>query len=98
MISEPRELKPYEKAYKLKRKIENENMWIMGNYMNIAVLSALDKSFNGGKAKIEFPDKPFNFDEVSSDNKELTDDDKQKQINQLFTKLHIMKANFELNH
>lgn len=96
MSSEPIELKPFEEAFKLKRKMESENMWIMGSYTNIAVMSALDKVFNGKKATINFPDKPFGFEE--QEEKELTQEQKNNYIDQLFGNLHLMQANFELNH
>ena len=104
MESEPVELKPYEEAYKLKseisQKIDDRNMWLMGGYVNIALLSALDKVLNGTKATIEYPKEPFGYDnhEQKIEEKELTQEEKDKYIDQLFGNLHLMQANFELNH
>lgn len=49
----------YAQAYLLKRKIENENAWILGAYMANAFGSVLANSF--GKKKVKYLDKPMDL-------------------------------------
>ena len=49
----------YAQAYLLKRKIENENMWIQGAYITNAFGTVLSNAF--GKKKVEYLKKPLDI-------------------------------------
>lgn len=49
----------YAQAYLLKRKVENENMWILGAYMSNAFGSVISNAF--GKRKVEYLKKPLDI-------------------------------------
>ena len=49
----------YAQAYLLKRKVENENMWILGAYISNAFGSVISNAF--GKRKVEYLKKPLDI-------------------------------------
>ena len=55
----PKKLESFEKAYKLKREIEDENNRYLGLYFGRAVSVALDTAFNGKNAKSKYFDEPI---------------------------------------
>lgn len=98
----PNKLPSFYKAYKLKKKIEDENMWRMGQY----IMSALDstvcnntfwKGKNGKPSK--YIEKPIlqQLEERNS-NKILTEDEKQAQLDKFVMSLKIMESNFKAEH
>lgn len=58
MHSTPKELDAYDKGYRLRRQIKDEEMWIMGRYVLSAVSVALEHAFSK-KAKSEYLKEPF---------------------------------------
>lgn len=50
----PRKLEPFKTAYQKKLEIDNQNAWLQGQYIRLAVGSVLD-----GK-KCKYPKEPFN--------------------------------------
>ena len=55
----PHKLKAFYKAYEIHKKILDEEMWIMGAYVNNAVLSAVEHNLAGKKAKTKYLEQPF---------------------------------------
>lgn len=53
----PRKLEPFKAAYQKKLEIDNQNAWLQGQYIRLAVGSVLD-----GK-KCKYPKEPFNMGE-----------------------------------
>lgn len=49
----PRKLSPFKEAYQKKLEVDNQNAWIQGQYIRLAVGSVLD-----GK-KCKYPEKPL---------------------------------------
>ena len=47
----------YKEAYLMKRKVENENMWIQGAYIANAVSTAIQNTF--GKKHVDYLQKPL---------------------------------------
>lgn len=90
----PHKLKAFYKAYEIHKKILDEEMWIMGAYVNNAVLSAVEHNLAGKKAKTKYLEQPFLKQEQTE---ELKQAEKMKQVKALFTALEIKKANFELS-
>lgn len=96
----PRKIKPFFEAYKIKRKMLDEQMWFMGAYVHNAVLSAVEKNLAGKKAKTNYLEKPFMQEETETKAENKTDKSKEenmKKVKQIFQSLEIMKANFELS-
>ena len=70
--------KAYRQAYLMKRKVENENMWIQGAYIFNAVTNAIATTF--GKKRVDYLKKPLDIfpkteaekaEEVRSERKKL---------------------------
>lgn len=89
----PKELEPYAKAYKLERNLIDNGHWEQGLYNHMAVLSSIDKAFNGKKSTLNYFDKPFSEKYKAVDNK----DEKLKKAKLLFANLEVMQSNFNLN-
>lgn len=93
----PKKLKAFYKAYKIKRQMQDEQMWYMGQYVLTAVSVAVEHNLHGRKSKSEYVKKPF-MREVEERNKPISDEQLQRQRELFVAKLEVMKTNFELNH
>ena len=72
----------YAEAYLLKRKIQNENMWIMGAYMADAFATVISNSF--GKKKQKYLEKPMDlFPKTEAEKQAEIREERQKLINTL---------------
>lgn len=95
----PRILEPILEGYKLKRKIIDENQWLLGGYIFKAVSIALG---NMAKKKGQKPDNYFEeikrpaLQSINTNNGELTEEEKQKRLDLLVAGLRVKQANFEL--
>lgn len=61
MKSKPIELKAYYKAYQLKKKMKDEEMWIQGAYFCNALEMVLSHLLSK-KSEAKYIDKPFSFE------------------------------------
>lgn len=95
--STPEELKPYAKAYELRQKAKDHDMWQMGIYVMSAVQTAVQNTLFGKKSKAEYLKEPLT-NKVKPEEKELTEQEKKKGRESLLIALQLMQANFELNH
>lgn len=95
--STPEELKPYLKAYELKQKSKDGDMWQMGIYVMNAVQTAVQNSLFGRKSKAKYLKEPLS-NKVEEKKKTLTEQDKKNERDKLLMTLQLMQANFELNH
>lgn len=93
----PTRLKPYLKAHELKNDMLDEEMWLMGAYVNNAVYVAIDKAFNGRKSHAEYIDKPARQQTQKGDYSGLTEEEKIAKTKLLFHQLEVAKINFNLN-
>lgn len=59
MDSCPKELEPFVEAEKLRLKRQDEDMWVMGIYVQSAVSVAVEHCLAGRKAKSRYFDKPI---------------------------------------
>lgn len=95
----PRILEPILEGYKLKRKIIDENQWLLGGYVFEAVSIALG---NMAKKRGQKPDNYFEeikrpaLQSINTNNGELTEEEKQKRLDLLVAGLRVKQANFEL--
>ena len=95
MESNPKELKPFVEAERLKVLRYDEDMWVMGMYVQSAVAVAIEHCLAGKKAKSKYLEMPLR-EKVEEENN-VSEEKLQKQREQFVAHLMIMKTNFELN-
>lgn len=99
MKSLPIELRAYYKAYKQRQKIKDEEMWMMGQYVMSAVSVSVEHCLAGKKAHSKYIEKPILSNDsilASKDENNMSQEEKNRQIEQLFLKLEIMGKNHKL--
>jgi len=94
MESCPNELKPFELAFKERRRLMDVDMYTMGQYVFSAVLAAVDGGLHGRKAKASYLEKPFS-ELAKTHAKELKGDDKVRQEKVVMNQLLEMQRRFE---
>lgn len=99
--SNPRLMKPYLKAYEDKRKEEFETsnilMYIQGAYFKDALNCVIGNMFKGKNDKpIEYPSEPYQLFRNKEPERELTEEEKIEKTKQLFTRLSVMKSNYDI--
>lgn len=99
--SNPRKLKAYVEAEKIKMKNEyrKENLisYINGIYTRDALLCTVCNMFKDKNTKaIEYPAEPYDFFKKTEEPKEFTEEQKIAQTKALFMKLQLMQTNDEL--
>ena len=96
MDSCPKELEPYDNAYKIQI-VEQDNLQHMwwGNYGISALIVAIDRCFGGKKSKAEYIKEPILSKTFENDG--LTEEEIQKQRELFVAKLQVMQTNFELS-
>ncbi len=55
----PKKLKCFYKAYEIKRRLQDEQMWFMGQYVLSAVSMAVEHNLHGRKARSKYIEKPI---------------------------------------
>ena len=79
---DPWMVRAYAQAYLIKRKVENENMWIMGSYIANAFGTVLANSF--GKKKVDYLKKPMDiFPKTEAEQKAEIREERRKLISWL---------------
>lgn len=96
MESCPKELEPFVEAEKLKVLKRDEDMWVMGMYVQSAVAVAVEHCLAGKKAKSKYLEMPLR--EKADEENNISEEKLQKQREQFVAQLMIMKTNFELNN
>ncbi len=98
--SSPADMEPYLKAHKEELKEKDYLAWLSNQYTLSAVSVAVEHCLAGRKAKSKYIEKPImqEIEEKQQENKPLTEEEKKRQTEQLFLRLRIMGANFNLNH
>lgn len=90
------------KGHEEKLKEQDYIAWLQGQYTLSAVSVAVEHCLAGKKAKSKYIEKQIMQEieekQTKNNRKTLTEEDKKKQTEQLFLKLRIMGANFNLNH
>ena len=81
-FGDPWMVRAYAQSYLLKRKIDNENAWILGAYMANAFGTVIANSF--GKKHAKYLDKPLDiFPKTEAEKKNEIREEKRKLINWL---------------
>ena len=96
MDSRPVELVSYGIAYKLKRKIRDEDLWLQGLY-NMKAFGVVLSNMFCKNSKAKYFETPISHDKIVQET-ELTEEELQKQRELFVAKLMAMQKNFELNH
>ena len=92
----PRTLKPFIEAYKIKQEVLDEEMWRMGIYVHEAVGVVLANAFAKKTAKkAEYFKEPL-LKQHKLETTELTEEQKLQQVQNLFALLAVRKTNFDL--
>lgn len=93
------------KGHEEKVKEQDALNWCLGQYMASALDATVCNAFlwrKKGEKAHKYIDRPimqkFENKQEQKNKVPLTEDEKKKQTEQLFTKLRIMGANFNLNH
>ncbi|MBQ8804105.1 MAG: hypothetical protein IJZ53_10760 [Tyzzerella sp.] len=96
----PKKLEAFYEAHRLKQEMRDGEMWIMGRYVLSAVSVAVEHCLAGKKAKSEYLEKPF-MQLTGLQNQEeeilLSEEEIQRQTEQLFLRLQIMGTNYKNN-
>lgn len=88
----------YDDAYMKKREMIDEMMWLNGMYTMEAIRIVVSGMFaKQGQAAEKYRDKPI-LTEYRESHRVLTEEEKQEQIQMLFSNLTIMQGNFERAH
>lgn len=88
----------YDDAYERKREIVDEMMWINGMYTIKALRVVVSEIFaKNGQSTEKYADVPI-LTEAREKNRVLTEEEKQEQIQILFSNLSVMQGNFERTH
>lgn len=93
----PRKMKPFEKAYRMKQKQLDGQMWMMGAYVLEAVGVSMANAFSKKGRKVEYRKKPFMAD-LDLEPTALSEEQKIERTNALFSMLSIMQSNFNNSH
>lgn len=91
------ELRPYDAAYKLRRRMEDERDYFCGIYTFEAVSTAISNAFRGkGKKAEPYRKKPI-LEEIEEHRRitNPTKEEKEEQINAFFAQLTSMQKAFE---
>lgn len=96
----PRIIKLHLKGHEEKIKEQDYLAWLSNQYTLSAVSVAVEHCLAGRKAKSKYIEKPLmqEIEEKKKENNPLTEEEKKRKTEQLFLKLRIMGANFNLNH
>lgn len=97
----PKKLESFYTAYKRKRELEDEKMWLYcGVYVKSAfetVIAHFGAGLSGKKSNAKYIEMPITK-QAEENNRELTEEEKRVQTEKLFARLQIMEANFNLTH
>ena len=92
----PRLLKPYQDAERLRQEILDDRMWVMGKYVCEAVGVAVYNNLKPkGKKTLSYLDKPL-LKQVKEERGEFTEEEKMQKVRAIFNALQIMKVNYDL--
>lgn len=86
-------IKAFNKEEKRKYDYDNAMAHLHGVYVRDALLCTVGNMFS--KEKFEYPKIPYGEEEIE---RELTEQEKQAQLDLFVANLESMKTNFEMNH
>lgn len=92
----PTKLKPFYTAFENKRKIRDEENWLTWGTYAMSMFSVILANAFNKNSQAKYIENPIY--KQAKNNGQLTEEEKQKQIEQLFMQLQIMETNFKSNH
>ena len=95
----PADLEPYAKAYKLEKREQDAQAHSMGLYNKIAfevVMAHYGAGLAGKKSDAEYIKEPFL--QKATQNKALTEEEKQREVDLFFAKEKARRINWKRNH
>lgn len=98
MALNPTKLEPFTEAFNNEQKMLDYHMWMMGIYVQDAVMVAVEKNLAGKKSKAKYFEKPLMEQQEEKNGDNLTQEQKHNIVENLFTSLQIRKANWDLEH
>lgn len=93
----PVKLNSFVKAFTIRQKMQDENMWQMGIYIQRAVGVSVEHCLGGKMAKSEYFSKPLMSETRGKQERELTEEEKVEAQKEVLLKLQIMGTNFASN-
>lgn len=94
----PNDLKPFMDAYKLKQEMRDEEMWMQGQYMLMAISHVVSRMGEKGK-KINYPDNPLLREHSEKMSEEITSELQiENERKKFLMSLQLMQINFDNNH
>ncbi len=90
----PKKMKPYEMAEKLRIKKQNTMMWIQGQYIYEAFAVVMSNAFSKGKTA-EYSKEPYQIFPLTKEEQEEKD---RKELEALIARLNGIKTNWDANH
>lgn len=89
-------LRFYDDAYKIKRRMADELSYFSGIYTYEAVAIAVGNAFRGkGSKAIDYRKKPI-LEEIEEQNNPLSEAELKRQRELFMAQLNVMKSNFEM--
>lgn len=99
MKSCPVDLKPFDKAHRIRMEEENTMLWLNGRYVADAIMATIGNSswFRGkGSPVNQYPKTPYDF--TRKEKKHMSEDEKQMEIDKFFAQETIRRANWKRAH
>ena len=93
----PTKLKPFQTAFENKRKLRDEENWLIWGTYGMSALSVVLASAFSKNSQAKYVEKPM-YQQVRENTGELTEEEKKRQTEQIFAQLQIMATNYNLNH
>ena len=93
----PTDLRPYIEAQKMRQNMQDEQMWMMGNYVREAVSVSIENCF-AKRPKAKYYKEPVLRNTQTKGKRRLTKSERKKGQERLLMSLKLMQSNFEMNH
>ncbi len=94
----PCKLELYEEGVKIRKKLSDEEMWVMGRYVREAIMSTIGNSpwFKAETTPaFEYPEKPYLLQDESE---ELSEDEKMREVDKFWAQESARRANWRRTH
>lgn len=96
----PKRLKPYDEAERIRAEERDNELWRMGLYVYQATLASTCRSLSGDKSSVKYFEYPLLQsvkEETQAEETTMSEDEEMKQVNAIFNALAIRAANSRLS-
>lgn len=98
----PKKLEVFYEAYRIKRKLKDQEMWYMGQYVADALSATVCNAFlwkKKGEQPNTYPNSPYlSKTQTVGEHEELTEDEKQKEVDLFFARERARRVNWKRSH